>query len=100
MGRIYQVDYERAFTLCADLERILGEMEGQATALRGAIEPLESDWVPHGAIARAHGEAIAHRARVDLSESRAAIAALRQSLHSLKALEEEQARRMRSARAR
>lgn len=99
MGRIYQVDYERAFALCADLERILDEMEGQAAGLRRAIEPLESDWIPHGMIGRAHGETIAHRARIVLGESRAAIATLRQSLHSLKALEEEQARRMRSARA-
>ncbi|MCS6964626.1 hypothetical protein [Thermoflexus sp.] len=100
MGRIYQVDYERAFALCAEMERIISEMEGQAAALQGMLEPMGSGWIPHGAAVQAYGGALAQRARIHLSENRAAVAALRQSLHSLKALEEEQARRMRSARAR
>ncbi|HXF68964.1 MAG TPA: hypothetical protein VNK89_04085 [Thermoflexus sp.] len=100
MGRIYQVDYEQAFALCGDLERILGEIEQQIGALQGMMAPVESNWLPHGATVRAHGDVLAHQARKYANENRAAVAALRQALLSLKALEEEQARRMRSARAR
>ncbi len=100
MGRIYQVDYDHAFALCTDLERVFNELEGQAMALSGLLQSISANWIPHGAIGKAYGEALTHRARRDLSEGRAAIAALRQALHTLRALEEEQARRMRAARAR
>ncbi len=98
MGRIYQVDYERAFALCAELERLLEELEGEALALQRIVEPIEAQWLPHGAVARAYGESLSHRIRGDLSQSRGEVATLRQALHALKALEEEQARRMRAAR--
>lgn len=61
MGRIFQVDYERAFALCAELERILSEMESQTVALQGTLEPMGSDWVPHGAAVQAY--------RVELSSA-------------------------------
>ncbi|GBD09118.1 hypothetical protein HRbin22_01365 [Candidatus Thermoflexus japonica] len=100
MGRIYQVDYERAFALCSEMERHFEAMEGQGVQLQGLLESVASGWLPHGAIVRAYGEGMVHRIRGSLGESRANIASLRQALLSLKALEEEQARRMRSARAR
>lgn len=99
MGRIYQVDYDQAFALCAEMERIMGELEGQAIALEQSAAPMESQWVPHGAIVHAYGAALTQQMRGRIQDSRAAIAALRQALNHLKALEEEQARRMRSARA-
>jgi len=99
MGRIYQVDYERAFSLCSEMERVFEAMEGQGIQLHGLLESVASRWLPHGAIVRAYGEGMDRRIRGLLSESRASIASLRQALLSLKALEEEQARRMRSARA-
>ncbi|MFN3929823.1 MAG: hypothetical protein ACK4OK_09350 [Thermoflexus sp.] len=100
MGRIYQVDYEQAFALCGELERILAEIEQQVGALQGMMAPVESNWLPHGAMARAYADALAHQARKYTNENRGTVAALRQALLSLKALEEEQARRMRSTRAR
>ncbi|MCS7252205.1 MAG: hypothetical protein RMK32_00815 [Anaerolineae bacterium] len=100
MGRIFQVDYERAFALCAELERILSEMESQTVALQGTLEPMGSDWVPHGAAVQAYRVELSQRARTYVHDNRTAVSTLRQSLHSLKALEEEQARRMRSLRAR
>jgi hypothetical protein len=99
MGRIYQVDYDQAFALCAEMERVLGEMEEQTAVLGRSIEPLEPRWVPHGAAARAYGETLIQHLRKCVQENRAAVIALRQALNNLKALEEEQARRMRSPRA-
>jgi hypothetical protein len=99
MGRIYQVDYDQAFALCAEMERVMGEMEGETATMGRSIEPLEPRWVPHGAAARAYGETLIQHLRKCIQENRAAIAALRQALNNLKALEEEQARRMRSPRA-
>jgi uncharacterized membrane protein YccC len=98
MGRIYQVDYDQAFALCAEMERVMGEMEGQAAALGQSIEPVESHWVPHGTAVQAYGTALIQHIRKHVQENRAAIAALRQALNNLRALEEEQARRMRSPR--
>ncbi len=99
MGRIYQVDYDQAFALCAEMERVMGEMEEQTAALGRSIEPVESRWVPHGTAVRAYGATMIQHMRKHIQENRAAIAALRQALNNLKALEEEQARRMRSPRA-
>ncbi len=99
MGRIYQVDYDQAFALCAEMERVLGEMEEQTAVLGRSIGPLEPRWVPHGAAARAYGETLIQHLRKCVQENRAAVIALRQALNNLKALEEEQARRMRSPRA-
>jgi len=99
MGRIYQVDYDQALALCAEMERVINEMEGHAVALRGIVEPLDATWIPHGAIGKGYGETLSQRARAAMGEERASVGALRQSLLSLRALEEEQARRMRSARA-
>lgn len=100
MGRIYQVDYDRAFALCAELERMLEELEGEAVALQRIVEPIEARWLPHGAVARAYGESVSHRIRGNLGQGRGEVATLRQALHTLKALEEEQARRMRATRGR
>lgn len=99
MGRLYQVDYEQAFALCDRLEGQIREAAEHAAALAQALDPLPTAWVPHGAPAREAGAALSRRIGDRLREMQGLVVGVRQALYHLQALETEQARRMRSARA-